>query len=134
MDLSQLRMFSLLNERMGWNTQRQTVLAENIANADTPGFQPQDLESFDAHVARAGPARLGTAMTHTAHLTAGGGSGDARSDRVRDVYEITPSGNAVVLEQQLMAVTETAMNHQMALNLFAKHLSMVQTALGRGNR
>ena len=134
MDLSQLRMFSLLGQRMGWNTQRQSVLAENIANADTPGFQPQDLQSFHAHVERAAPPRLGAALTHTAHLAGGGSGVEARSDRIRDVYEVSPSGNAVILEQQLLAVTETAMNHQLALNLFSKHLSMMKTALGRGGR
>ena len=40
--------------------------------------------------------------------------------------------NEVVLEQQLLALNETTMQHQLSLRLMDRHLNMVRTALGRG--
>ena len=38
-----LNIFAVLSKRMEWLSQRQKVLAENIANSDTPNFRPRDL-------------------------------------------------------------------------------------------
>ena len=51
-----------------------------------------------------------------------------------DAYEVSPSGNAVVIEQQMMKVAETATQHELALQLYAKHVGMLRLALGRGTR
>ncbi|MBT7747468.1 MAG: flagellar basal-body rod protein FlgB, partial [Alphaproteobacteria bacterium] len=50
----------------------------------------------------------------------------------KDVYETSPDGNSVVLEQQLMKVTETKMDYELMTNLYRKHMGMLRTALGRG--
>ena len=138
MDLSKLPIFDALARRMGWLGQRQEVLAENIANADTPNFAPQDLKegSFQNALARqvqpkVRPVQM--AATDGAHLS--GSQRDAGSDfKAGDMppYERTPSGNAVVLEQQLVKVAQTQMDYQMMTGLYRKHLDMFRTALGRG--
>ena len=46
MDPTQIGLFALAEQRLAWADQRQAVLAQNIANASTPGFQPSDLPSF----------------------------------------------------------------------------------------
>ncbi|HUB43399.1 MAG TPA: flagellar basal body protein, partial [Acetobacteraceae bacterium] len=46
MDPTQIGLFSLAERRLAWADQRQAVLAQNIANAATPNFQPSDLPSF----------------------------------------------------------------------------------------
>ncbi len=43
MAITDLPMLAMLRTRMQWNQARQTVIAENVANADTPGFKPRDL-------------------------------------------------------------------------------------------
>ena len=48
-----------------------------------------------------------------------------------DFYETTPSGNAVVLEEQLMKVSQTVMEHRITAGLYAKHMGMIRTVLGR---
>lgn len=135
MDLNNLGLFRMISRRMDWLTQRHEVLAENIANSDTPGYQARDIAPFDAYLDRAG-ARLAPRATDPAHITvSAGGSGPvARSTDVDDPYEVKPSGNNVSIEQQLMEVTENAMNHQLAINLYKKHAGMVRTALGRFGR
>lgn len=134
MDFSNLGLFKLITRRIDWLSQRQEVLAGNIANADTPGYRPLDLKPFSDHLASAGGASAAMVTTHAGHLrpdaapvSSGGGT-----DRIDDIYEASPTGNEVVLEQQLIRVSETAMQHQLALNLYRKHAGMIRAALGRG--
>ncbi|MGP1396882.1 MAG: flagellar basal body rod protein FlgB [Inquilinaceae bacterium] len=132
MDLAKFGLFQTLSQRINWLTQRQDVLAQNIANADTPKYRPQDLEPFAAHLRSAGRGRMTPTVTHVAHIQAASGPGAARSQRQTETYETSPSGNEVILEQQLMQVSETAAQHQLALNLYTKHIGLLRTALGRG--
>ena len=47
MDLSKIPIFEAIAKRMSWLGERQTVLAQNVANADTPGFAARDLKAPD---------------------------------------------------------------------------------------
>ena len=130
----ELNVFQALSRRMSWLGQRQRVLAQNIANADTPGYVPQDMK--DGPFARAVSRRLALvtpAATHARHLGAAGSKAQAFAVTDQpDTYEVKPSGNAVVLEQQLMKVTQTQMDHQTMSNLYRKHLRLFQIAIGGG--
>ena len=133
MDPSQLPLFRLIGQRLDYLSQRQSVLAQNVANADTPGYQPLDLEPFAEHVARTMPSRrLEMTRTHPGHIDASAGRADlADANTVGDAYESAPSGNEVVLEQQMIAVAQNAMDHQLALNLYRKQAGMIRIAIGR---
>ena len=52
MNIADIPLFSMLRSRLGYLTERERVVAQNIANADTPGFAPKDLTGFT----RPGPA------------------------------------------------------------------------------
>ena len=127
--------FQAIVRRMSWLGQRENVLARNIANADTPDYRPHDLARgpFERILTRA-VAAVQPAATHPAHLrgSAGDGAKGAESSKQRDTFETAPSGNAVVLEEQLIKVAETQMDYQTMTSLYRKHLSMLRTALGRG--
>ena len=47
MDLGHIPLFTAFSKRMAWLTARQTVLAENVANANTSGYQAKDLKELD---------------------------------------------------------------------------------------
>ena len=130
MDLSQYSLFSLTARRLDYLTQRQTVLAQNVANADTPGYQPHDLEPFERILA--GQSHGGATMvaTHAQHFSGpqGRGAGFSESE-MAGPYEVSPTGNAVVLEQQMLAVGETAMQHQLTSELYRQHMSMLRLAI-----
>ena len=134
MDFGKLPIFDVLARRMGWLGQRQEVLAQNIANADTPDYRPLDLKAdpFDRVLAREGkPVRL--AQSDPGHLAgAKADAGRSFEDGRVPGYETAPAGNEVVLEQQLVSVAETQMDFQMMTSLYRKHLDMFRTALGRG--
>lgn len=135
MDFSKIPLFSALTKRMAWLGERQKVLAQNIANSDTPDYMPQDLKPINFRGMVDSTTRGVTmSVTNVRHL-AGANPAPAKfeAEEQSDVYEMTPAGNAVVLEEQLMKVSETVMDYQIMTNLYRKHVGMIKTALGRGN-
>jgi flagellar basal-body rod protein FlgB len=127
-------LFTLLSARMGWLGQRNVVLGRNLANADTPDYRPRDLRESDfARLAAgvAGTSRLTLATTAPLHQSP---TTRARLDlaarEVEEVYEVAPDGNAVVLEEQMAKLAATALDYQLATNLYRKYVGMVRTALG----
>lgn len=122
MSFTDIPVFGMLRENMRWLGQRQSVLAENVANADTPGFRARDLQAqdFNAMLSRARAGQSAGADSAT-------GSAIEES---REPYEVTLSGNSVVLEEQMMKIADTAARYQLATNLYTKHVSMMRMALG----
>ena len=59
MPITDIPILSMLRERMEWHQERQRVLAENVANADTPNYRARDLAppDFSHEVQRASRAR-----------------------------------------------------------------------------
>jgi flagellar basal-body rod protein FlgB len=130
MPISEMPILSMLRTRMHWHQERQRVLAENVANADTPQFKPRDLTapSFD----RAAPAANGVALaqTNVGHRT--GLSGGSRFQGDRQVgYETRPTGNAVHLEDEMIKVAGNQMDYQAVTSLYTRSLGLMKTALGK---
>lgn len=116
---------ALAERRLAWLEQRQQVLAQNIANADTPAYRPRDLRPFEQLLEQAAP---GLARTSARHLDARGGSA-ARPDRATS--EITPDGNGVSLDREALRVAETDQAHALAIGLHRRWAAMFRTVLGR---
>ncbi len=133
MALTDLPMFQALRQKMQWHQQRQGVLAENVANADTPGYRAQELKdlSFSSMVAAeqgSGPVR--PVVTSAGHISTGGISG-VSSTKVSKAssFERTPDGNSVVLEEQMMKIAQNQIDYQTATSLYSRSLGMLKTAL-----
>ena len=118
-------LFQLAERRLAWAGQRQAVLAQNVANANTPGYQPRDVAPFAAALNAVSP---GLAVTDPGHIQPTAGAADLRHARPR---ERAPDGNAVSLEDQLMKVADTSSTQEMVANLYRKYHGMFRTALGR---
>jgi flagellar basal-body rod protein FlgB len=133
MDFSNLDVFKAISTRMRWLNERQTVIAQNVANADTPGYKPLDLKelSFRQHVSRALP-HLEMAATEGSHIQAPPIGGRTEFDaRAKRDYETTPVGNAVVLEEQMMKSAQNQADYDMMSNLYKKQVGLVKLALGK---
>jgi flagellar basal-body rod protein FlgB len=133
MALTNFTVFDALSRKMGWLGQRQTVLADNVANADTPGYKPHDLsEAPFQRVLKRVLKPMAPAVTHAGHVDASIPA-EPRTDvdEAKEKYETSPTGNAVVLEEQLIKVQETQMDYQTMTNLYKKHMSMYRIALGK---
>ncbi len=132
MNPSNLPLFSLIAQRMGWLSERHKVLAENVANVDTPNYKARDVKPVDfAALASKAGARLGPAVTDPRHIEPRGGA-SARAVATKDgKAEATLSGNTVSMEAELMKVADTAMDYQLVSNLYRKQIGMLKAVIGR---
>lgn len=131
MELGDTTLFAAVKKRLSWLTQRQEVLAQNIANANTPDYRASDLKPFEfKDILRQEKIQLNMNVTEAGHM---GG----RRKRIRDFaeaeerkpFETTPTGNSVVLEEQMAKVNETHAKHSLVTQLYKKHLKMITTAV-----
>jgi flagellar basal-body rod protein FlgB len=116
MPVSDIPILAMLRTRMAWHQERQRVLANNVANKDTPNFKPRDLVPTDfsrtaptaglVALVRTDPMHLGIAAT-------GGGSQFEERDR----SEARPIGNQGGLEDEMMKVANNQMDYQMVTTL-----------------
>ena len=135
MDLANGPMFGILRRRMAWLTQRQDVLARNIANADTPNFRPSDLKkmNFGETVRDNSKFDVNVRVTDEKHFAIKSRHREFKENEQRKSFESAPAGNAVILEEQLGKLNETQVNHSLITELYKKHLAMLRLA-GTGNR
>ncbi len=130
MDLANTPFFGLLRARLDHLSQRQQLIAENIANASTPGYRPRDIDSagFERMLASASSGRgLAMTRTHSGHMSGNGGSAQVQVV-TRDDSETTIDGNAVVLEDQMARAAETRMAFETGIALYQKGLELVRLA------
>lgn len=137
-------LFAMLKSRLGYLSERQKVVAQNVANADTPGYKPRDLKAYSfqaslaaqsaAPVYRGGPVAptSGVAMigTSNAHMGPAKSTGAWRSAAGED-SETTLDGNAVTLEDQMLKMTDARMNYDAAVGFYQKSLTMLRMASRR---
>ena len=130
MDYGNLTLMKMMQAKMAYNSQRNDVIASNIANYSVPGYQAQDLKPLDFHkLAEAESRRLTLKATNPKHLTGDGGNqGAYRTDKVRKTYETIPTKNNVVIEEQSENMAKNAMEYQTVLNLYGKYAQMFKTA------
>jgi flagellar basal-body rod protein FlgB len=129
MDLGRLGILRLAEQRLGWLDRRQEVIAQNIANADTPGYAARDIEPFARVLARG--TAVAMARTAPQHIVpASAGQAAARPERI--ARERTQDGNAVRIEDQVARAAETETQHELAIGLYRKYLGLFRIALGRG--
>jgi len=131
MGLIDIPIFSMLRTRLEWAQARQRVLAENVANSDTPHFRPRDLAPppVDGASAAATPVRLAT--TETGHLPGLNAAGETFRTERRGAYDLRPAGNAVNLEDEMMKVAANQMDYQAVTALYTRSLNLLKTAIGK---
>jgi flagellar basal-body rod protein FlgB len=139
-------LFGMLKSRLGYLADRQKLVAQNVANADTPGYQPRDLKaySFQASLMNqtAGePYRGGTVAptsgvrmmaTSTAHQGPSNAPSAWRATTGAD-SETTLDGNSVTLEDQMLKMTDARMNYDAAVTFYQKSLSLLRMASRKVN-
>jgi flagellar basal-body rod protein FlgB len=119
---------ALAERRLAWLDRRHAVLAQNVANADTPGYRPRDLTPFRQELQ--GALRVELARTAPGHGAGRPGSGNGvRPDR--SAAEAVPDGNAVSLDREALRIAETDTAHQLAMAVHRSFMGMVRTTLGR---
>ena len=128
----------MLRTRMQWHQERQRLLAENVANADTPELPAARSGAAEIRPAAAGRRRSRSRAPSAAHLGgAPGGDAAFRSDSRSAASRCAPAGNAVNLEDEMIKVAANQMDYQAATALYTRSLGLHQdrhrqTLIGRG--
>jgi flagellar basal-body rod protein FlgB len=122
------RLLALAERRLAWLDRRQSVLAQNIANADTPEYRPRDLAPFRAQLDRALQPPL--ARSQPGHLAGRPGPAEAGREDRRPPEEV-PDGNAVSIDREALRVAETDTAHALAMAVHRSFTGMFRMTLGR---
>jgi flagellar basal-body rod protein FlgB len=130
MPIADIPILSMLRTRMQWHQERQRILAENVANADTPNYQALDLTPPDfGHTLHV--ASLDLERTDPNHLVAQGTSGLDFASNSNTRYEVRPRGNAVSLEDEMLKVADNQMDYEAVSSLYTRSLSLIKIAIGK---
>jgi len=130
MNLPDIPLLHMLRERMTWLNQRQDILSQNVANADTPGYVARDLkpQDFDKMMrATQNSARLATTNSRHIAMSTSSVSLD-EEDAPSQAY--SKNGPGVSLEEEMIKVSDTQAQFQAAANLYAKAMTLMRTAIG----
>jgi flagellar basal-body rod protein FlgB len=135
--------FNGIEKAMRHLSDRQRIIAQNIANSETPGYKANELEAqnFGDLVRIAGGERNGLSgvARPTVQLTSGMSSLGARSlestsglIKDRSVSETKPDGNNVTVEDQLLKMGQVQQDFAALTSLYRKQMNLLKVALGRG--
>lgn len=135
MTIDEMPLFAMLKQRMSWLSARQNVLAQNVANADTPGFNARDLKPVNfedvlRNSTKSAGASSGLTVTDPRHITLKQTGSTGFTDVDAPDAEAPPGGNTVSLEQEMIRVADTQAEYQAASNLYAKAIDMMKLAIG----
>jgi flagellar basal-body rod protein FlgB len=132
MDFSQIKLMQMMQIKMAYLSEKQDILAQNVANVDTPGYKPKQLRELDFE-------RI--ALAESRRLALRGASGGVslegvrktqnfRDEQQRKTYETTPVENAISLEEQMAKVAHNQLEYTTVTNLYGKTSGMFKTAIG----
>ena len=130
MAAADLSIFDALKSRLSYLADRQQVIAQNVANSDTPGFTPKDLKAFvlPGHGGvGAGLAPVTATRTSPMHLAAPTTASQVKPVNAPD-SETTINGNSVVLEDEMMKMTQSRMDYEAAVAFYQQSMALLNTA------
>jgi flagellar basal-body rod protein FlgB len=133
MSIQDIGLFQALSAKLDYLSQRQELISQNVANSDTPGYRPKDLEKVDFGLMvkeLTGDQQVGVAVTNNKHIPNPEAEVDAKARKQKKTYEVAPAGNAVIMEEQLMKSGKNIMDYNLMLNIYQKQVGMIRTALG----
>ena len=133
MTTQNIGLFKALNAKMQYLDTRQKVLAQNVANADTPHYVPKDLSKVDfgrvlQSVTKDNQVRVDT--TNDMHMPPPNQIDDPKNRSAKLVYEVAPDGNEVSLEEQMVKSSQNTMDYNLMTTLYQKNVNLIKTALG----
>lgn len=135
MSIQNIGLFKAIGAKIDYLDARQKVIAQNVANADTPGYRPSDLTPIDFGqvLKNLDGSKMTVRMdaTNPLHMPAPGVVESAHSGEQKKTYEVAPAENSVILEEQMLKATQNQVDFNLAINLYQKNLNMIRTALGR---
>lgn len=127
MAITDLPLLSQIKGRLTWLDERQRVIAENVANADTPGYVGRDLNQPTDFAAALRGGGLQMARTSAMHIAPAGPAARFDAHKAPD-SETTLDGNSVVVEEQMLKMAESRMAYDAAIGIYQKSMQMLRMA------
>ncbi len=124
--MSEVYLFQLATQRTGYLSARQTLIAQNVANANTPGFRALDLKPFSATLAE---TQMSMSVTNPAHLTPTAQELDPPKAQNSSAGAATVSGNSVDVESEMVHLGEVNRDFTEATNIKKIFHQMMMQAL-----
>lgn len=127
MDLTNLSVISLAHQNMRYLTEKERVIATNLANANTPGYLPKDVQkpTFSSELSQT----LALKTTNPMHMS---GTGSATfSNKVYTPAPTTPltiDGNGVIVEDQLNEASKASGEYNRMITIYNKYRTMLKAA------
>ncbi|RYG91475.1 FlgB family protein [Loktanella sp. IMCC34160] len=125
---SSLNLFRVAGSMAQHASQRQALTAQNIANADTPGYRARSIAPF-SETFRDDPTPVALRQTRAGHLAGGQLSAQARVEFADT--EASPNGNTVSLEEEMVNAVNIQREHGRALAIYQHGMKVLRTTLGR---
>jgi flagellar basal-body rod protein FlgB len=110
---------------------RQSVIAQNIANADTPGYKARDMASFTDSFRESAHMRASSYPVRAGHIALGVRGSDGDIFESAEFGAESPNGNTVSLEDQLVRAADVKYQHDLALGIYAKSINILRAGMGR---
>ena len=119
-------LFQVASQKAGWLSARETAVASNVANANTPGYRAIDVQPFSA-VLDTSPIAMAT--TNSGHMTPSAPLLDSLREIETDQAEETLSGNTVNIEQQMINLGDVNRDFSMTGNIRRAFHQLILSAL-----
>ena len=130
-----LGLFQMAQRQIDYLAKRQSVLSENVANANSPGYQVKDLTPVSFKDLMSAPKEtVHLAVTNPMHISpemASASSAQFQEVKVQRPEESKPDGNQVLIEDQMQKIGQIKGDYELAVNLMMKHMNMLKTALDK---
>ena len=119
-------LFQVASQKSEWLSARQTAVASNVANSNTPGYRAVDVPPFSAAL---NTSPLAMAATDPGHITPAASPLDSLREIETDPSEETLSGNTVNLEQQMINLGDVTRDFSMTANIRRAFHQLILSAL-----
>lgn len=130
-DIMSMGLLGQLKGKMQWHNTRQQVLAQNVANADTPNYRGRDMHAFNPNDKFSKHLSMVGTKTNAGHITLRDADGNRLRTDKQAGYETTPYKNSVTAEEEMLKVTENQMDYQIATTIYQRNLGLIKMAVGR---
>jgi flagellar basal-body rod protein FlgB len=107
-------LFDLAFQRSQWLSVRQTAVAENVANVNTPNYRARDVEPFEATLDQTG---LQMVATNSGHLSLDTSPVRASAVHAARSWDITSHGNDVSMEKELIKASEVTRDYSLNVSI-----------------
>ncbi|MBI6629384.1 FlgB family protein [Pontibaca salina] len=121
---TELKVFKLAHAMASHAGRRQAVVAQNMANSDTPGYAARDISSFADLIGKAGATTMH--QTRPAHF-----SEFAKDAAQGSVGAVHRGSNTVSIEEEMLKAVEVTRQHDRALAIYKSSLSILRSSLGQ---